>query len=214
MVVFFSAKPSTLYKTLLNKIPFFHLVSQTPLYHFGFNQEDQRSLWLLCPAYTNSLCHLSKLCGLPPTQAVKNSLCVLSIPHICAQTAYIFSLALINKSSFCFHTSQILLEKWLSSPVLSPWYTLSMGDFPHPQNHTKPSASHHPFTHHPSWMLGFQPAQSWASSAPSIFSLPLHRHFWVSSPMPQGRFVERTLRNFITIFKIFLKPLCLPGKLQ
>lgn len=92
-----------------------------------------------------------------------------------------------------------------------------MGNFLHPQNNTKPSASHHPFTHHPPCMLGFQPAPCLASSAPSIFSLPLHKHLWGFSqvpPMCQGRSVERTLRNFVTLFKVFLKLLSLPGELQ
>lgn len=147
----------------------------------------------------------------------------LKIPSVAFQSLtsmfrqHIFSVDLVNKSSFCFRTSQIPLERWFPSPGLSPWYTLALGRCPHPQNHTKPSASRHPFTHHPPWMLSSQPAPCLASSAPSIFSLPLYKDFWVFSqvpPMLQGRFVERTLRNVITLFKLFLKTSSLSGKLQ
>lgn len=129
---------------------------------------------MLCPVYSNSLCHLSKLCGLPPIQAAKNPLCGFSIPYISAQTAHFFfkraliNKALINKSSFSFHTSQTLLQRWFPSPVLSPWHTLSAhGEFPSP---SKPSNHQHLLT--PSHII---PLGCWASSL---------RPAWPAVPLP------------------------------
>lgn len=167
---------------------------------------------MLCPAYTNSLCHLSKLCGLPPIQAVKiPSVSFQSLTSVLRQ--HIFYLALINKSSFCFHTSQILERDGfphLGTPC--PWgISLNLKTTPNHQHLIIPSHTILPGC----WASNLHHVGSAVPLPSSVCHFPSTSGFFSQVPPTfQGRFVERTLKNFITLFKVFLKPLFLPGKLQ
>lgn len=82
---------------------------------------------------------------------------------------HIFSLVLINKSSFCFRTSQIPLERWFPSPGLSPWYTPALGSAP-----TLKTTPNHQHLVIPSHII---PLGCWA--------LSLHR-VWPAVPLPSS----------------------------
>lgn len=136
---------------------------------------------MLRPVYTDSLSIISKLCGLPSTQAAKNTLRGFSIPHVFVHAAS-FSLALINKNFFCFHISQILLETWFSSQALSPWYTLSLVSSPHLLCHIKPSAACHHFTHHPSFSAKLPAYAMFGQKCPFYLQLPCYKQALLFSP--------------------------------
>lgn len=132
---------------------------------------------------------------------------------------HLFSLAFINKNLLYFHTSKYGRRDGFPhqhSHLGTPWW--APPTFSAISNHRQLVTTSHVIPH---LLLSFQSILCLASNIPFTFSLPHYKQaflgFLLSSHYSSGKISrnnKKTPRNFIALFKLFLKSSSLSGRLQ